>query len=440
MSNARLLRLFLLIVGSSIFFLLYLYSIVTSVAVFDPLGESPPLSRRPPHHELEKRNAKPTATSSIWNNLKIVAHALAGPFPQQPQICSRQPIIRRSKNNNSLHVYEDPLKGFFYVKVPKTASSTLAGINVRIAIRQGMRFYKHRKHNNVCSHRENHVIEPKRYYGNVNRNFSFLWGSIRDPASRALSRIFYWHISQGKQRNTTINYENDSASLIHLLMTATDCQLGAISKGQGGFQLNYLSLESISPWSSWDPEKPNMLLRPQDTQRFVQEVIKDYDFLIVTERMEESLVAMQLLRGLPVGDILSISSRVAGGYVYVTKERLDGKRCVPIQSTIRSPAVQDFLTSEKWYTMNYGDYLLYHAVNRSLDLTIQQLGKDRFETALQLFRRAQMIVGEHCNAEAVFPCSDNGTIQLEHSEKDCYYLDEGCGFPCIDKLSKLHGW
>ena len=214
---------------------------------------------------------------------------IARPFLEPPQSCSRQLALRAK--NNTQHIYKSPLKGFIYIKVPKAASSTLAGINTRIAIRQGRRTYKSRQHN-LCTHKENHIIEPARYYGNLQRNESFLWASIREPSARALSRIFFWHISQGKRYNST------DQSILHLLRTATDRQLGAISKGQGGFQLQYLSFEPIKPWSAWTDDQPTIIQQPEQTLRLVRQVIDTYDFIAITERMDESLVAMQLLRGL----------------------------------------------------------------------------------------------------------------------------------------------
>ena len=46
----------------------------------------------------------------------------------------------------------------------------------------------------------------------------------------------------------------------------------------------------------------------------VKRVFQEYDFIGVSERFDESLVAMQLLLGIDVGDILYISSNVHGGY------------------------------------------------------------------------------------------------------------------------------
>ena len=127
----------------------------------------------------------------------------------------------------------------------------------------------------------------------------------------------------------------------------------------------------------------------------------------------------------PLGDVLSTSSKVAGGYVYVTKERKDGKRCIPIQKTFRSSAVDEYLNSDQFFASNFGDYALYSAVNRSLDLTIERIGQERFQDALQAFRTAQKLVREQCDQQAHFPCSFNGTHQFDLSKRNCYHHDEG---------------
>jgi hypothetical protein len=49
------------------------------------------------------------------------------------------------------------------------------------------------------------------------------------------------------------------------------------------------------------------------------------------------------------------------------------KRLPPVKS-FASPAVQEFLDSDEWRAMNYGDFLLHEAANQSLDRTIERLG------------------------------------------------------------------
>ena len=116
--------------------------------------------------------------------------------------------------------YDEP-KGLIYVKVPKAASSTLAGVVDRIAHNNGM-----------CDFQDGHVPNGAgRFYGNRDRKASFLLGSIRDPASRAISRIFFHQVSRRGKDPTDDN-------IIKWLNT-THKENGTVSLRQGGFPLNY---------------------------------------------------------------------------------------------------------------------------------------------------------------------------------------------------------
>jgi hypothetical protein len=96
-----------------------------------------------------------------------------------------------------------------------------------------------------------------------------------------------------------------------------------------------------------------------------------------------TFVALQLLLGLNVGDVLSTSTKVGGAYDYHGKDRC----CVSIQKAHSSPVVQDYIESnDEWQALSYSDYLLFAAANRSLDVTIDRLGRDRFDKALQMYR------------------------------------------------------
>jgi hypothetical protein len=107
----------------------------------------------------------PKNSSKIWikEHFSQLGKSLARPFVEQPrQVCSLRPMI---ENKN---IEKDGLKlvspeGFFYVKMPKAASSTLAGMNTRIAIKQGQRLHHKNAtlapHNTTsCTHYEDHVI------------------------------------------------------------------------------------------------------------------------------------------------------------------------------------------------------------------------------------------------------------------------------------------
>jgi hypothetical protein len=85
-----------------------------------------------------------------------------------------QKIEEPGPENASLLV-KIPEEGLLYVKVPKAASSTLAGVVDRIAHNHG-----------GCDSKDTHVYQGVGYYyGNRDKRASFLLGSVRDPAARA---------------------------------------------------------------------------------------------------------------------------------------------------------------------------------------------------------------------------------------------------------------
>ena len=225
------------------------------------------------------------------------------------------------------------------------------------------------------------------------------------------------------------------------LLRSNNFQWGSISDGQGGYQLRYMTVKDIPAGSFWSGKQKTMVLQPEVLLERVQDVILDYDFIAVTERMDESLVALQLLLGLRMGDILSTSSKVAGTFSMAHKNMaVHEAPCIEIQKSFISERVKEYVESDQWYAKNYGDYLLYAAANRSLDLTIEGLGRDRFEGALRKYRQAKVLVDERCESKALPPCSANGTNQYALSEQDCYSFDEGCGYPCVDALLKDKPW
>jgi hypothetical protein len=364
-------------------------------------------------------------------HFRQVGSSFARPFPVKnlSDLCvSERNERRKGKNASHPFIYANDPRGAFYVKVPKAASSTLAGINYRIARRHGERALGY-----DCVHNEKHLDSVGRYYGNRDVARSFLWGSVRDPTSRAISRIFYFHISEREIEPTDKN--------IMALLRSNNFQWGSISDGQGGFQLRYMTVKDIPAGSFWSGKQKTVVLQPEVLLERVQDVILDYDFIAVTERMDESLVALQLLMGLRMGDILSTSSKVAGTFSMAHRNMaVHEAPCIEIQKSFISEQVKEYVESDQWYAKNYGDYLLYAAANRSLDLTIKRLGRDRFEGALRKYRQAKALVDERCESKASPPCSVNGTNQYALSEQDCYSFDEGCGYPCVDALLRDEPW
>lgn len=158
----------------------------------------------------------------------------------------------------------------------------------------------------------------------------------------------------------------------------------------------------------------------------------------VVERFDESIVALQLLLGLEPSDILYFSSRDPHQNPYErqpVKRKQNTFRCQLVwdwQSILMTPPIQHHLQSAEWFAKNYGDYLLYHASNQSLDRTIMKIGLDTFAKALKDFRQLLQLAQEQC--QPIFPCSSSGFDQYEASQKNCYADDVGCGYPCLDDL------
>ena len=94
--------------------------------------------------------------------------------------------------------------------------------------------------------------------------------------------------------------------------------------------------------------------------------------------------------------------------------------------------IDEYLRTD--FVQNNLDYTLYKIVNMSLDKTIEALGKDRVDKTVRQLRSLRKQVESKCLEKTIFPCSQNGTHQLEASSQNCYWFDSGCGYPCVDQV------
>ncbi|KAL3934198.1 MAG: hypothetical protein SGBAC_010030 [Bacillariaceae sp.] len=312
--------------------------------------------------------------------------------------------------------------GILYNKMPKAASSTLSGIVMRIAHNLAKRVGGE----HPCTSFQYHIEREgnvQRLFGDRNVQKSFLFSSVRDPAAQAMSHIFFRHISRRK------SIPSDKNMMLYLM--DTDHQSGVVSNGVGGFQIAYLTFEKLKRFFAWTRFEPTKVLQPIRVHQVVEKIMEQYDFFMLVERFDESLVALQLLLGLETSDMLYLSSKAAGGSYSYRK----GKGCFFLRKPHASDGVADYLASDEWYAKQYGDYVLVEVVKQSLDLTIEYLGQSRFDQALKEFRAMKRDGEGECADKAKFPCSDDGVEQLEAAEESCYSTDWGCGYACLDSLS-----
>jgi len=97
------------------------------------------------------------------------------------------------------------------------------------------------------------------------------------------------------------------------------------------------------------------------------------------------------------------------------------------------PEMQEYFDSPEWKEIIYWDDVLHKAVNRSLDLTIERLGREDFLQNLERFRKAKELVTSQCLPSMRLPCTDDGVVR-NPANTDCLYDDMGCGFDCMDKV------
>jgi hypothetical protein len=355
-----------------------------------------------------------------WSSacLANIAETLARPY----KISLPLELWCHSSNNSN--------SGFLLVKVPKAASSTSAGIVLRIARR------------NRCSdfqwkHQLGFEIATMDQF---DAKQSFLLSTIRDPGRRALSTLDFHLLSRQKvpiQKLTEILTDDMK---IQLLLSQQHPHNGCTSQGQGGFQVRYMSLERLEPYSiisnaSTVVPDAQMMHR---VVRVVRDIMNAYGFLIVTEHMDESLVALSFVLGVSMADIFVSSSKIAGTY-HLLHHGKGNFTCLRTITTKNSPRIWDFLESKQWRIPNLADYLLHTTAYLSLNLTIQAIGQQRFQKALNQYRHLKTLENSLCPTPD-YPCSADGTVQIDRAARNCAlkYYDFECGYPCIDDLLQKH--
>lgn len=315
---------------------------------------------------------------------------------------------------------ESLLVGLLFVKNYKAASSTGAGITQRMAHTVGAtQLLKEERSADaaVCSNRASHSFAEEGDHTQP-RDFhqSLLWTIVRHPASRVRSGFFFFRAGP-KQ-------------------AATEANLRAYAASEKSAQTKYLDTSSSTSTSTstyhknaWDSSvAPN-----EAAARLQIFVLGAYDFVAVQERMDESLVVMKLLFHLGDWDVIVLSAKRSGSYA----PNPVGKCTIvpPATNTNVNVTTNNTYLTTDFERDNY-DYLLYAAANKSLDLTMNALGRERVEQEVDKHQRLQRLAEATCQNEALFPCSAEGKRQ--NSKESCYHQDWGCGYRCLDRLQSQY--
>lgn len=157
--------------------------------------------------------------------------------------------------------------------------------------------------------------------------------------------------------------------------------------------------------------------------------LENFDFVAVMERLDESLVVLRLLPNLELSDFL-YAENISPFELHPTND----DTCVFQVKPYLSPGMEDFFAGNKWQDATKGDTVFYEAANRSPDLTIQSLGRERVAEQVRQYRRALRQAQLECgkrNNQALFPCTASGQRERNQS---CHFESIGCGHACLDNV------
>jgi Sulfotransferase family len=367
----------------------------------------------------------------------------------------RDKITFNSTQTNNADV--DAQQGFFFLKPFKVGSSTAAGVNLRIA--RGVAMRKRRElhpqslmqqHDGTLQQHQDHQqedeeqpIQPHEFCNarfdhgdwqrpglrfakrNRQEKQSFLWTVVREPTARLVSMFFHFHVSRRRlepRDEVFQGFLQDKRQLhpdyyIRTLDTSED--IITIYK-------NNTKTNTTTSFSKVVQKKP------VETANFIT---KDYDFIGVTERFDESLVALMMILHLPMSDILYLSAKRKGGYDAAGKGIGTNRTCTYITPSFVSPGMREYFASNVHQEMIQNDLAFYRAVNQSLDMTIDKLGRIAFETNLAQYRMASVLIQQRCMDNVVMPCTETGDF-VEHNQTDCLWKDSGCATSCLDKVAE----
>lgn len=251
--------------------LIFLYVVIDNVwsqsRSKPPIVSSNPAGDKKSPSTLEKKGTD--SESSLFNRLEIYPRAfLPWNIDDNPLPCfePEKDWLRFKVGDTASR------EGFLFIKVPKTASSTGAGINLRVA--HGL---ARRRNFEICKNRFRHGYARDFEINERDKNKSFAWSIVRDPTARIISEFFHFEVARGGTEPTDENFIKFLEETGHV----------------HDYQLRYLALERI-----------------KSPAYAIKKILNGYDFVGVTERMDESAVAIQMLLGLDTSDIMSVSRYV----------------------------------------------------------------------------------------------------------------------------------
>jgi hypothetical protein len=371
--------------------------------------------------------------------------ARAFPVWTQPYPCG--PLMEES----GLSTRKPTAEGLIFIQEMEVASTMFAGITARIARRMGalerqklsqqeqqqqqqpdrLRIAQRRSATpsnttKICTARLV-PVRAIRFMDRI-RQKSFLWSVVREPVDRLVHKYFHYGTHRPKRGRASLLRPHEQPEFE---ISATRLQDFTIGQGQDlGYYFRSLTiLSNINPYNV------------DSYERFVQVILESYDFIGVSERMDESLVVLQLLLGLETQDLLYLPTAPKAtnnnndindptGTALDYYEQWGNNECRPVPEAKVTVEMKEWLYSEEFEAFVQGDVMFYKAVNASLDITIDALGRDRVQRGVKQLQWALALAREAC-PNVQYPCSSNGEMP---PKTDCIFSNVACGYECLDTV------
>lgn len=359
---------------------------------------------------LKTHNAAPHRTGNS-NNAALtntLEEQYNGPYKIYKKWTEPFPCVPVDPQWKSVQYQRSPAtEGLLYVREMKTGSSTLAGVLLGIAHRKAKSILKS---DIPCKMRVDH--SPARHMGYAHRDKkrSFLISLLRDPTKRAMSQFFHFQVGDNNVPPTDERFQR------YLVNSA---------ERMSNYYVRDLSMttieESLDDMDNYD--------------EFVQTIINEYDFIGITERMDESLIVLKLLLDLDFGDILYMSAKNAGSFTVAGGGPKKNARCIYIVPSFTTPGMKEFFASDFWKDYIAADLALYKAANASLDKTIDSLGRHQVQEELAVFQRIKEQAQAKCMSRTIYRCDATGRY-VGAKNASCLLWDVGCGHECLEEFAQ----
>lgn len=307
-------------------------------------------------------------------------------------------------------------EGLLYVKELEASTVEMSSIMARLARKMGQRQKQtnldvdDQKNTtaNVCTTR---MLSQRamRYRERIPEK-SFLWSVVREPVSRLVAKYYHFGLAD-KRRGSSL--------------TTTTAKFKSFLINNLGQDYGYY-FKSLNINRRMDPGD-------KKHQADTRELLESYDFLGVSERMEETLAVLKIILNLEIQDVLYLPIPKATATTSENADYYDiwGKAGCRVVLKPEIPLeLKEWFHSEDFEALVEADVMFYKAVNASLDKTIAELGRDLVDKTVKQIQQAQKLAEKECQ-HVRFPCAPNGEVQ---NETDCLFGNIGCGYKCLDEL------